>query len=286
MEKFSVLTSVYKKDKPEQLKLSLSSIYQNQTVKPNEIVLVIDGPISDELKNVIEEFEKDCPVLKVVKQEENMGLGKTLNNGLEHCSNDIVARMDADDVSMPERFEEQLKVIAEGYDLIGSNLKEFIDNPDEVVSERIVPEKQEDIIKFMKGRNPFSHPTVMFRKEMVLKAGGYQHLHYCEDYYLWVRMYLAGAKMYNIQKPLLRFRMNMDTYGRRGGYKYFCSHKQLFKFMRKNKVMGYFTYLKNIHIRFFAEVMLSNKKRQKLYQKHLRKEIKNDKGQNSDKEAV
>ncbi len=275
MEKFSVLTSVYKNDKPEQLKLALNSIYNDQTTKPDEIILVIDGPVSDEILKEIDNFQKTCKVLKVVKQEENMGLGKTLNNGLEHCTNEIVARMDSDDISLPNRFEEQLKVISEGYDLVGSNLEEFIDNPDEVVSERIVPEKQEQIVKFMKGRNPFSHPTVMFRKSMVLKAGGYQHLHYCEDYYLWVRMCLAGAKMYNIQKVLLKFRMNMDTYGRRGGYKYFKSHKQLFRFMKKNKLMGLITYLKNIHIRFFAEVMLSNKKRQKLYQKHLRNKKEN-----------
>ena len=274
MKKFSVLTSVYKNDKPEQLKLALNSIYHDQTTKPNEIILVIDGPVSDEISNEIELFKKSCPVLKVVKQEENLGLGKTLNNGLEHCSNEIVARMDADDISLSNRFEEQLKVIDEGYDLVGSNLEEFINDPNEIVSERIVPESQEQILKFMKGRNPFSHPTVMFKKSMVLKAGGYQHLYYCEDYYLWVRMFLAGAKMFNIQKVLLKFRMNLDTYGRRGGYKYFKSHKQLFKFMRANKLMGYFTYLKNIHIRFFAEVMLSSKRRQKLYQKHLRQKRK------------
>ena len=145
MKDFSVLTSVYKNDKPEQLKIALNSIYHDQTKKPNEIILVIDGPVSNEILNEIESFKKTCPVFKVIKQDENLGLGKTLNNGLEYCTNEIVARMDSDDISLPNRFEEQLKVIKEGYDLVGSNLEEFIDDPNEVVSERIVPEKQEQI---------------------------------------------------------------------------------------------------------------------------------------------
>lgn len=272
--KFSVLMSAYKNDKPDQLRLAFNSIFNDQILKPNEIVLVVDGPIGDELNSMVAEFEKECPVLKVIRQEQNMGLGNTLNNGMKYCSYELIARMDADDISLPNRFEKQIEIFSSGdYDIVGSNAYEFTDNPDNVVCEKIVPETQEEIVKFLKGRSPFVHPSVMFKKSMVEKAGGYQHLHYCEDYYLWVRMYLAGAKMYNIQENLLKFRMNMDTFGRRGGYKYYRSHVTLFRFMRKNKIFGLFTYLKNCAIRFTAEVLLTNRMRQKLYQKHLRGKV-------------
>lgn len=277
--KFSVLMSVYKNDKADQLKLALESIYNEQTLKPNEIVLVFDGPVGQELEQTVEEFEKTCPVLKVVKQPENLGLGKTLNNGLTYCTNELVARMDSDDISMPTRFEKQIAVVQNGdYDIVGTNISEFCDDPNNIVSVRVVPEKQEDIVKFMKSRTPFSHVTVMFKKSMVEKAGGYQHLYYCEDYYLWVRMYLAGAKMYNIQENLVNVRMNMEAFGRRGGIKYYKSHKTLFKFMRKNKVVGFGTYLKNCLIRFTAEVLMTNNMRKKFYIKHLRKtkELRNN----------
>ncbi len=272
-KKFSVLMSVYKNDKPEQLKLALNSVYDDQTLKPDEIVLMVDGEISEDIEQVIKDKAKDCKVLKVYKQEENLGLGKTLNNGLSKCTNEIVARMDADDISMPERFEKELNYMHENdLDIVGSNIAEFCDDPNSIVAYRNVPENNEEILSFMKSRSPFSHPSVIFKKNIVERAGGYQHLHYCEDYFLWVRMALAGAKMGNVQQNLIKMRTNMDTYMRRGGYKYFKSHKQLFKFMRKNKMISYFTYLKNLHIRFFAEVMLTNKMRQKLYKRHLRKE--------------
>lgn len=269
---FSVLMSVYKNDKPDQLKVAINSIYDDQVLKPNEIILMIDGPISEELRDVISKKVEQCSVLKVIEQKENLGLGLTLNNGLEHCTNEIVARMDADDISCPDRFLKELDVMeSDDLDIVGSNVAEFCDDPEQIIAHRVLPSTNRDIRKFMKSRCPFSHPSVMFKKSAVIKAGGYQHLHYCEDYYLWVRMALAGAKMGNINEDLVKMRMNADTYMRRSGKAYYKSHKTLFKYMRKNKMMSYFCYLKNLHIRYFAEVMISNKTRQKLYQKYLRK---------------
>lgn len=274
---FSVLMSVYKNDKPEQIKLAIESIYEKQTLKPNEIILVVDGPVSDEIMEVLKQKEKDIKVLKLIIQEENQGLGKTLNNGLSHCSNELVARMDADDISVSERFEKQIEKITSGdYDIVGSNIAEFDENPDEIVAYRVLPTEDAELKKFMQSRSPFSHATVVFKKSMVEKAGGYQHLHYCEDYYLWVRMALAGAKMANINESLVTVRMNKDTYQRRSGYAYYKSHKTLFKFMRKNKMIGFFKYLKNLAIRFTAEVLISNKTREKLYKKHLRSQNGNN----------
>lgn len=274
-KQFSVLMSVYKNDKPEQLEAAIDSVFAKQTLKPTEIVLVVDGPVPSEITDVLLRKEKEIPVLRVIKQEENLGLGRSLNNGLEHCSNEIVARMDADDISCPDRFLKEINALEQnGLDIVGSNIAEFCDNPDEIVASRVLPTEDKDIKKFMKSRCPFSHPSVMFKKSAVQKAGGYQHLHYCEDYYLWVRMALAGAKMGNVNENLVKMRMNADTYMRRSGKEYYKSHKTLFKFMRKNKMMSYFCYLKNLHIRYFAEVMISNKTRQKLYQKYLRKKEK------------
>lgn len=273
--KFSVLMSVYKNDKPNQVEQAINSVYFDQTVKPEEIVLIVDGPVSEDLLKSISQKEKEINILKVFKQEENLGLGNTLNNGLAKCQNEIVARMDADDISMPDRFEKELaELVSKELDIVGSNIAEFCDDPNDIVACRVLPTDDDEIKKFMRQRCPFSHPSVMFKKSIVLKAGGYQHLHYCEDYYLWVRMALAGAKMGNIDQNLVKMRINQDTYMRRSGKDYFNSHKTLFKFMRKNKMISYFCYLKNICIRFIAEVVISNKMRQKLYQKYLRKEKK------------
>ncbi len=269
---FSVLMSVYKNDNPCYFELAFKSIYDDQVLKPSEIILMVDGPISKELQDVISEKAEKCSVLKVIEQKENLGLGLTLNNGLKHCTNEIVARMDADDISCPERFLKELETMErESLDIVGSNIAEFCDDPEKIVAHRVLPTTDEDIKKFMKSRCPMSHVSVMFKKSAVAKAGGYQHLHYCEDYYLWVRMALTGAKMGNISESLVKVRMNEDAYQRRGGMKYYKSHKTLFKFMRKNKMISCFCYLKNLLIRFFAEVIISNKTRQKLYQKYLRK---------------
>lgn len=270
IEKFSVLMSVYKNDKPDWLEIAINSIY-NQTYTPDEILLYVDGEISEELNNKIEELIKKIKILKVIRNEKNIGLGLTMQKGVLECKNEIIARMDSDDYSMPNRFETQINyLLKNNLDMVGSNVDEFIDNIDNIVSSREVPANQEDILQYAKSRSPFCHPSVIFRKSKVLGAGNYQDMKLCEDYYLWVRMLQAKCKVANISEPLVRMRVSKDLYARRGGYKYYKSQKSLFKYMKKTKFINGFTYFKNKVIRFTAQVLMPNKLRQKFYEKKLR----------------
>ena len=188
--KFSVLMSVYRNDNPKDFQSAFKSISDLQTLKPSEIVLVVDGPIGERLNMAIEDFEKNCPCLKVLRLKENVGLGKALSLGLAEVSYELVARMDADDLSVPDRFKKQIVYMQNhpDCDLLGGQITEFIEEPWNKVGKRIVPCEDVEIAAWMKKRCPFNHMTVMFRKSSVLRAGNYLDWHYNEDYYLWIRI--------------------------------------------------------------------------------------------------
>lgn len=215
--KFSVLLSIYKNERPEFVIDSLKSVF-NQSLVPDEVILVEDGPLTDELYEVITKFENNYPnMLKVVTLENNVGLGLALNEGLEASSNELVARMDTDDIAKYHRFEKQIQFFIENpsFSIVGSIVDEFTDNTNEIFSQRVVPEYHEDILKFSKRRNPFNHPSVMYKKSDVLAVGGYQDFRRSQDYDLFVRMLNSEYKGYNIQEPLLSFRADHDNLGRR-----------------------------------------------------------------------
>lgn len=220
-KKYSVLMSVYNKELPENLNLSIASV-MNQTVQPNEFVIVCDGLLTEELDNVLNRYIEQYPGMFIIEQLlENKGLGVALNIGLKKCSNDIVARMDSDDICMPDRMERQLEAMErEQADIVSGTVLEFTDNKDHVVGRRVLPEKKEDIRKFARRRNPFNHPAVMYRKHCVIDAGGYKDFRMFEDYYLWIRMLLLGYEGYNIQEPVLYMRAGDALYRRRGGLHY------------------------------------------------------------------
>ena len=207
---FSVLLSVYRKENPKYLKQSIDSIF-TQTVPPTEIVMVEDGPLTDELYKVLDGYKKD-PRWKAVPLTENVGLGKALNAGLEACSYELVARMDTDDIAKPERFEKQLAAFAADPELslCGTQAAEFRDTPENVTAHKKVPLTDEEIRQYARKRNPFNHPTVMYKKSEVLRAGSYQHAMWFEDYYLWARMLAQGSKTRNLPEELLWFRAGED----------------------------------------------------------------------------
>lgn len=210
LEKYSVLMSLYIKEKPEYLRLAVDSMI-NQTVAPDEIVIVEDGPLNDDLYNIINEYTKHYPDLfNVVINEKNIGLGLALNEGLKACKNELVARMDTDDISKPKRCEKQLKVFEEHPELaiVGAYVDEFNTTPDEVVSTRRVPEEYKDIYEYAKRRSAFNHPVVMYRKSAVLGVGGYGNLRRNQDVDLFGRMLFSGCKAANIGEALLWFRSN------------------------------------------------------------------------------
>jgi glycosyltransferase involved in cell wall biosynthesis len=218
---FSVLLATYYKENPIFLTQALNSIF-NQTTPPGEVVLVKDGPLTPELDTVIAKFQEIYPELKVIPLEKNPRLGAVLNEGLKHCSFEWVARMDTDDICFPDRFEKQLKYIEQHPEasFVGSNIVEFVNDITNVHSSHNLPEKHEDIYRYAKRRCPMNQPVIMFRKSAVLNCGCYRDYTYGEDYDLWVRALIKGYKFYNIQEPLLYFRIDKNTIKRRGGWWY------------------------------------------------------------------
>lgn len=271
-QKISVLMSVYKNDIAQNVKTAVESII-NQTFRPSQVVIVVDGPVPDETTKTLEELKELYSEVEIYPLEQNVGLGNALKEGMTHCGNEIVARMDSDDIAVEDRFEKQIKKFEEDSELsiVGSNIAEFIGDKDNVVSIRSVPEKHEDICKYLKKRCPFNHMTVMFKKSEVEKAGGYLHWFYNEDSYLWARMYLAGCKFANIPENLVYARINEATFQRRGGYKYYKSERDLFKFMYKNKIIGWGEYQKAKAIRFVIQVLMPNSVRKYVFLKMMRK---------------
>ena len=210
MEKYSVLMSLYAKEKPEYLRAAIDSII-NQTVKPDEVVIVKDGPLTEELDATVAEYAAKYPELfHIVASEVNIGLGLALNLGLGECRNELVARMDTDDIAKPERCERQLERFAANgqLDLLGSSVDEFYRTPEEIVSRRVVPTRHEDIYRFAKRRSAFNHPTVMYKRSRVLSVGGYGDLRRNQDVDLFGRMLFSGCIAENIEDSLLYFRSN------------------------------------------------------------------------------
>lgn len=272
MSNYSFLTSCYINSKANEFKIAMDSML-NQTLPAEQIVVVCDGQISEELSNLIDEYSSNNQSLfTIVKLEKNQGLGLALREGTEFCRNDIIVRMDMDDICVADRCEKQIKILDENseIDVVGSNIVEFIDNVENVVGSRVVAEEHEQICKYMKARCPFNHMTVAMRKKTLEKADGYKHWWLNEDSYLWVRMYLVGCKFYNIQENLVLVRVGKEMYARRGGYKYYKSERDLFKFMYKNKVINWFEYQKAKFIRFVVQVLMTNSVRQWFFKKFAR----------------
>ena len=248
----------------------MDSIF-TQTTCPDEVILVEDGPLSSELNDIISEYSAKYPTLKIIPLPTNQGLGKALNEGLKHCSYDIVARMDTDDIAKPDRFEKQLAVFEKylDIDVVGAWIDEFEDDISEVKSVRKLPELPDDIRQFAKRRNPINHPVVMFRKSAVLAAGGYQHFPLFEDYYLWIRMLMNGAKFYNIQESLLYFRFSPEMFKRRGGWRYVISELHFLQKMRQMHFISFSEFMQNLFVRFSIR-LIPNSLRAIVYTKLIR----------------
>jgi len=271
MLEFSLLLSVYKKEKSEHLKECFESIVV-QTVTPTEIILVEDGPLTDALYAEIERARHYFPSLKTIPLEKNVGLGKALNIGMDACKCDIIARMDTDDICKRNRFEMQLAFLTEHpeIDVVGAWIDEFVGSVNNVVSTRRVPETNKEIYEFGKRRNPINHPVAMFRKKAVEKAGKYQSFSLFEDYYLWVRMLQQGCLFYNIQSSLLFFRRSPDLFRRRGGFAYILKEIRFQQLLYQKNYISLSLMVKNIIIRFCVRIA-PNWARDLLYLKCLRK---------------
>ena len=272
--KYSVLMSVYNKESADSLRESMDSVF-NQTIICNEFVLIEDGPLTDELDSLIEKYKKKYnSILKIIKLEKNVGLGLALNRGITECRNELIARFDSDDISVKDRCEKQLREFVNNpnLDLIGSNHIEFVDSikNKESYTYKNLPCSNEEIKKYARKRNPFSHSAVMYKKSKVLEAGNYRSYYYVEDYDLWVRMIKNNCVCQNINEYLSYVKVSEDLYKRRGGIKYL---KSLMKFKNEQLKTGFYSFGDYIKSSFAHIVvcLMPGSLRQLVYKKLLRK---------------
>ena len=257
MTDFSVLMSLYIKEKPEYVEECFQSLLR-QTVQASEWVVVEDGPLSDGLYEVLDKYEKEYPgLIKRVPRTVNQGLGMAIQAGVPECSNELIARMDTDDICREDRFEKQLAEFEKDPDLdiVGSCIDEFEDTPQDIVASRNVPLTDEEIKKYQKRRDGFNHMTVMYKKSAVLGAGNYQPCPLMEDTYLWVRMMKNGVKCKNIGEPLVYARIGKDMFNRRGGWAYFKKYKAAFKMVYATGYISRFDYFSVISVQFIVALV-------------------------------
>ena len=235
-------------------------------------MLVCDGPLPPELDDVIAEKQRQMgKAFTVVRLEKNMGLGKALNEGIRHCGNELIARMDSDDLAYPDRCEKQVAIFNRypRVSVCSGTIVEFSDTLQTANYKRSLPERNDEILKFAKKRNPFNHVSVMYKKSAVEAVGSYQHFYLMEDYYLWLRMLMAGYEGYNIQEPLVHVRAGVNMYKRRAGWRYVKTQIELFRFMRNQGFITNRQYVESCIIRS-GSALAPNWLRQYAYERFLR----------------
>lgn len=238
---FSVLLSLYVKESPEFLNQCFVSIWDSQTFKPTEIVLVLDGPIGEKLTACVQKWQsKIGSPLRVVPLPQNVGLGKALNEGLKQCSYNWVFRMDTDDICTSDRFEKQVAFIKQNPDVVlfSGQVMEFDKDITDANVLKAVPITYEEIKEFAQKRCPFNHMTVAYKREVILALGGYQHHLFMEDYNLWLRVIGNNHKVANLPDVLLYARVGNGMHARRKGFEYIKSEKQLLKLKKELKLQS------------------------------------------------
>lgn len=267
--------SVYKNDDPNHFKDAMNSII-NQTYKPDEIVLVRDGPVDEKLQKEIDLFVA-LPIVSYIELDENIGLGKCLAIATAQAKNELLARMDSDDISLPDRFEKQVALFDdETISVVGGQIREFIQKDEriEYQKSRIVPITDKKIRKRLKTKNPMNHVTVIMRKKDLLAIGGYEDFLYHEDYLLWSKFIKRGYRLHNISENIVDVRIGKELYRRRGGYEYFKHSKNFQKYLLKSKLIWFPRYFLNVSIRFIVQVLLPTSLRGAFFKYATRKKTK------------
>ena len=275
--KFSVSICVYNEDNHSYLKEALDSIL-NQTLQPDQIVLVVDGPIKQKLENVIINFKNQLVNLldfKIIRLKLNKGHGDARRIGINNTKYNLVALADADDINVFDRFEKQINIFEKdnSYSIVGSQIIEIDHDSKEPLQKRIVPIEDNDIKDLMRERCPMNQMTVMFKKNDINSVGGYRDFYHNEDYYLWIRMLLGNLKFYNLHNYLVLARINKLFYHRRGGIKYFLSEYRLQKYMLVKNVIKFPRFIYNVSIRFCLQIVLTENLRALIFLKLARKKI-------------
>jgi glycosyltransferase involved in cell wall biosynthesis len=249
-EPFALLLPVYIRDNPDFFRAAFRSAVHEQTLRPDRVLLVRDGPVTDELTKAIEEMCSASPVpVQIVNVEHSTGLGPALDAGLLASPHDIVARMDADDIAVPHRFEVQVPLIRAGADIVGAGLIEFDADTNLPGRRRVPPTDPDDIRRYARIHDPFNHPTVIYRRSAVLAAGGYGDLPLMEDYWLFSRMLAGGARPMNVSEPLVYYRVGSGAYQRRGGREQLRSELALQRRLRDTGLINRVQYVRNVIVR-------------------------------------
>ena len=238
---YSVLMSVYFKEKPEYLEKSIDSML-SQTYLTNDFVIIKDGNLTKELEKILLKYQENYSFIHIYGYEKNKGLGYALNYGLEKCKNNLVARMDSDDISLPSRCEEQIKIFLNNpnIDIVGTSIYEFSTDENKIDSIKYMPTIESEIKKYSRRRNPFNHPTVMYKKEIIKELGGYPLGIRGEDFALFSKLIFKGKKGINIKEPLLKYRSNKDMYKRRSSS---MDAKAVINVIKNNYKLGYISFL-------------------------------------------
>ena len=247
---FSLLLPFYQRDDPAFFVRAFRSTVTDQTLKPAQVVLVQDGEVPEALAKAVEGAAAASPVpVDVVRLATNRGLALALEEGLLACRHEIVARMDADDISLPHRFERQLPMLDSGLDLVGAGMLEFEDEVGTVVGRRVPPVGQDTIVRYARFHDPFNHPTVVYRKAAVAAAGGYRDLGLMEDYWLFARMIQTGARVGNVAEPLVMYRVSSGAYARRGGLAQLKAELSLQREFRRDRFTTRSQFARNVAVR-------------------------------------
>lgn len=268
---FSALICVYEKDNVDHFIEACDSIFE-QTLLPSEIILVVDGPVSIQLKNSILEVERKIQEsdrkYKIVWLKQNMGHGIARQSGLEQCTYGLVALVDADDINYVDRFKLQVDYFKcnPHTSVLGSQIREISHSSKRPLRLKTVPCGSEEISIYLKTRCPFNQMSVMFKKQDVINSGGYVDFFHNEDYYLWIRMSINGYIFANLPNVTVDARVDEFFYNRRGGLKYFLSEVKIQRYMLKNGVISLGLYALNIGIRFLVQIVTPPRIRGKMFQ--------------------
>lgn len=270
-KKFSVLMSLYIREKPEYVRACFESLL-SQTICASEWVIVEDGPLTDALYAVLDEYQSQFPnLIKRIPLKDNVGLGMALREGITHCTNELIARMDTDDICRNDRFELQLEMFEKHpeLDICSCHIKEFYDTPENVKSLRKVPIEEKEILRYQKRRDSFNHMCVMYKKSAVLRAGNYQHALLMEDSLLWVNMMRTGARCGNVDDYLVYARTGSDMFARRGGWSYFKKYLSGRREIYKTGYISWWDFLYTLCVQFVI-ALIPNKVRKWVFEKMLR----------------
>lgn len=274
----TVIIAIYQANDIGEFRLALESVV-GQTRLPQELLIVADGPIPYELEEEVtncqlEVSRKELPIEVIFLQLENHGgLGMAMQKGVDAVKGDYIARMDADDICLPDRFEKQMKCFEENPELsvVGGQIAEFDGNVTNITGRRVVPLEHEEIVSYMKSRNGMNHVTTIIKKKDLVAAGNYQPFEWFEDYSLWVRMIQHGCRFKNIADDVVYVRAGKAQADRRGGWAYFRKEVSLFKCFLNQGFISRWRFMRNLFQRGVVRVLMTSSVRNLFYKNVLRK---------------